>query len=336
MRVKNPSKKRTFSRWLIGLFLVFTNYFHPLNAELWEELTEEQFHAIREEVQEAIREAEKFSRERKYAEALRLLFDAMYKEERTWFSPPYSPDASDAKIKLEKTLIHKDQSPLMQVFRDPDLPLQEKRRYISELRELADKASRENLDSDQVLFRGKYRGTLVQLMLSPKLSRGEKFDVLFWIESMIRKEYTSEAQQIHIRNEINRLRREADQKFREQRYVDAFALLTDAIQKAYDIELSGNDQISLSQQKIDMVKSFVQLDESPLMQFFKSWWDWGKDKEGVWDELKIFAKQSRTLTDTVMLQGKVYQGTLVQIMSHPQVSWPTKLLILDHLEDMIK
>ena len=159
MNVKNNSRIRGLYLFLIVLCMVFTAHVNVLNAGwLFGKLTEERKHAIKEEVQDAIRMAETLSKEKKYDEALRLLFDAMYKEDRTQLLIALDSDekfpmvAADEIIKLEKSLIYEDQSPLMQLFRDPDFPLEEKLAYISELRVLATKW---RLNREKVLFRGK-------------------------------------------------------------------------------------------------------------------------------------------------------------------------------------
>jgi hypothetical protein len=272
--------------------------------------------------------AEKLSNEGKYTDALRVLFDAMYREQRIGLST----DAAHEITKIEQYLIHEDQSPLMQFFRDPDFPIQEKREYISELRALA---KRQVQDNEKILFQGKYHGPLVQLMTSRKLTLGEKFDVLIEIEHAIQTEYTPEVQREQTLEKIVQLQTLAAQKLGEKHFVEAFILLTEAQKKQDDILFYRlNDP--LDNQITQSITFFIQSDESSLMKLFKNPKISSTEKKELLSELKMFAKHSPTVTDKVLLRRKEYDGTLVQLMSNPKVSWLIKLDVLWHIEKTVE
>lgn len=284
--------------------------------------------AIREEVQDAIRQAETLKQEGKYAEALRLLFDAMYKEQRVYplSPPPYSPYAAETLITLEQSLIHEDPSPLLQYFRDSDVPIEQKLAYIRELRTYVWQTGQ---DGEEITLDGKkYRGTLVQLLHSRKLSTEEKIDVLFWIDEMVREQYTSEIQRQQIQQDIARLREMAEQKFQDRQYVEAFVLHEEAIRKT---EIIRDNKMGLFEESAHMIEVFFESDESPLMQLFKSQQIPAETKQRLVAEIR---RQLSPGTKTLFFEGKEYDGPLVQIFSHPKISGTLKLSILDRMEIM--
>ena len=156
-----------------------------LHGELFlQELTEDQKQAIKEEIQEAIQEAQKLSDEEKYADVLRLLFDAMYQEYKL-FPSRSSPSAGEEKIKLEQSLLHQDQSSLIQTFRDPDFSLEKKLDYISELRKFVIQKGKD--ETTVVLDGKKYEGTLVQILNHPKIAGSTKYIILIHLKKLIKK-----------------------------------------------------------------------------------------------------------------------------------------------------
>jgi len=213
----------------------------------------------------------------------------------------------------------------MQLFRDPDFPLEEKLAYISELRVLATKW---RLNREKVLFRGKYNGTLVQLMTSPRLNQGEKFDVLYWIQSTIQKEYTSAAQRNQIKKDIAQLQTLADQKLREHQYVEVFLLLSEVEQKLRDSLLYA--QYTTYQQVDQCIEGYLQADESPLMTLLKNPAIPITKRKEVLAEVRF-----STSLDNVPIQEK-YHGPLVQIFSDPKISETIKTYILGLIVEMMK
>jgi hypothetical protein len=147
--------------------------------------------------------------------------------------------------------------------------------------------------------------------------------------------YTSTAQRNRIKEEIAQLQRSADQKLREHQYIDVFLLLSEAEQKLVDGLFYAQDHTTYKQ--VDRsVELYVQSDESSLMKLFKNPGISVTERENVLTDLKIIAKRSRIPTDTLLLRGKKYDGTLIQIMSNPKVSWLIKLDILRYFEKQIQ
>ena len=337
------SEKKVLLGVYMGLSIIFFGILLiilPARAEFGKRLTQEQRHVIREEIQEAVRMAQELSTTGKYDEALRLLFDTMYKEHRNQLLVALYSDegfpitAGDEIIRLEEYLIHEDQSPLMQWFRDPDVSLQEKQECIVELRTFAET---EIEDGTEVLFREKYRGTLIQLMISQKLTSGEKFDVLHRLEYITRTEYTSSAQQEQMLKEIPYWRALAKQKLRDREYVEAFVFLSKALEKHDDTWHLGDnsDSLSLYRQISESVKEFVGVDRSPLMKLFKDRKASVAEKNKALSELHVLIRYAPTAADKVVVLGK-YDGTLVQIISRPDVAGSIKTSILGYLEEMSK
>lgn len=308
-----------------------------LHGELFlQELTEDQKQAIKEEIQEAIQEAQKLSDEEKYADALRLLFDAMYQEYKL-FPEQASPSARSELTKLEQSLLHEDPSPLMEFFRDLDVPLEEKLDVLKQLREFV---AHDGQLEEEELFRGTYGGILVQLLKSPKLDQGEKFDVLHWIDGTIRAEYTLMAQWEQMKEEIIDLRRDAEQKFQAHQYVEAFVLIDEATHKAQDCPLdvlTREGKTALYEQRVHMVTVFLQSGESPLMKRLKSRLISYRKKKQLLNELEeILRKDVTKMPDKIIFQGKEYDGPLLQILRHSKVHWLTKFNILEHMKTLIK
>lgn len=300
-----------------------------------------QQHAIRKDIQDAIRNAEVLAQEGQYADALRLLFDAMYRETHAQLNGAvYSEDqdayeefpitAGQAITKVERLLLYEDQSPLMQYFRDPNVPIDQKQTYIQELRMMVWQGKHE---SEEVVLGGTtYHGTFIQLLMSRKLSEGEKIDVLYWIERIIQEEYTSKAQRQSIREEIARLQNMAEQKLQEHQYVEAFSFLTEATAKVQTLPnlLSREESRDLHKQRVRMVEVFLELDESPLMQLFKSQQIPSRIKRQALSELRTVS------SGKFLFYGEEYTGSIVQIFSNPKIDSSLQLLILGKIETMIE
>lgn len=324
---------------VISLFALFISQTSGLDAGKRDEAIEARIQAVRAEVQEAIRKAENLAAEGKYADALRLLFDMMYKEMNTQFAIAlFSEDlkkyeefpmtAGDAIRNVEMALIRNDYSPLMQYFRDPEVPLQEKLLYIEELRTLA---RQKGQDHEDVVFRGQYRGTLVQLMVTRTLSTGEKIDVLFSLEEAVRDHYTPGDQKQQIRKDITQLQTMAEQKFQEQQYVEAFILIDEAKQKAMKTHMSTD--MNLTSQEVHMEKEFVRKDQSPLMQVFKDRQISTKERQILLIALgETLRNRSQTDPDQLVFLGETYDGIFVRILLHPNISWNMKYYLLKRIE----
>ncbi len=155
------------------------------------QLTDDDIQAIRADVDDARRAARRLSAEGQYIEALRLLFDAMYAEERTRTllafqrGEEFPITAADALFELQEAWIREGADPLLHWFRDPYIPLQEKLTCLQELRRLA-KTKRP--PGEEVVFRGQYRGTLIRLLTDPAFTRDERFDVLDVVEWFVQTE----------------------------------------------------------------------------------------------------------------------------------------------------
>lgn len=300
--------------------------------------TDEQLHAIRAEIRGMIHQAEILNNEGNDIEALRLLFDARYKEQRVQLllgvdgTEQFPSLASEALDQLGTSVFQEDQSSLGHLFRDPEFPIREKRQYIADLRDLAATSVPEG---EQVLFHGKDGGIIVHLMTSPRLSEGEKFHLLWYIETP-----ASATQQERIREEIDQLRREAEQKLQAQQYVEAFLLIEEAQQKADDIllfSLSYEDDLSLSKQSFHMREVFIQSDESPLMQLFKSRLTSSRKKQRALSVLhKIRLQKPPIEMITLLFEGKEYRGHLVHIMSHPKLSDHLKYSLCEEIKTLIE
>lgn len=305
------------------------------NVAFGEGLSEEQIHALCEEIRTNIRLAQDLRNDGKYDEALRVLYDTMYNTHRaqlliSLYSDEKLPTTASQEIgKLEEFLIREDPSPLLQRFRDPNVSLQEKQEMISELRDLAEKTIR---NPEGVCFRGQYHGTLVQLMISRKISVEEKWSLLFWVENTIRREYTSQAQQEQLKEEMLSLLALAKQKLSEQRYVEAFVLLEKATQRWQDIWHTGGSD-TLSEQSVQIREEYIASDMTPLMRFFRDPTVPIADKKRALSELKDLIRNPPADSGTVRILGK-YDGTLVQIITHPEVDGTTKFSLLGRIERM--
>jgi hypothetical protein len=99
-------------------------------------------------------------------------------------------------------VLRDDSGPLGQFLRDPDIPLQEKLDYVKELRTI----STWGAWGQEVTIKGnKYSGLFIQVLTSRKISQEEKLDLLFWIENLIREEYTSATQKQQMGDDIAQL-----------------------------------------------------------------------------------------------------------------------------------
>ena len=322
---------------VMGVVFGFSGCSSVLRADSRDTLTEERKLSVQRELREAINKAEEQADERNYIEAFRLLFDAAYMERRTRFTLTLQgdemfplPNVDQAIIALEHVLIHEEQSPLLQRLRDPDVPIQERLADIDALRSLASGQKTEDR-SRHIL--DKYDGTLVHLMTSHKLSPSEKLSILWWIERRVQTNYVSPAQHASIGEEIARLLREANQQFQARQYVQAFVLLAEATQNARDIDLSGENDRSFRQQRVDLFRTFVLMDKSSLMQVFKDQEFSIKSKEALLHALQeMVMTRSQLKGETLTIKGKHYDGALVQILGHPQIGWDIKHMILGNIE----
>ncbi len=298
-------------------------------------LTEDDIQAIRTDVDDARREARRLSAEGQYIEALRLLFDAMYSEERTRTllafqrGEEFPITAAGALLDLQETWIREGTDPLLHWFRDPYIPLQEKLTCLQELRCLA---TTKRTPGEDVVFRGQYRGALIRLLTDPAFTRDEKFDVLDVVEWLVQTRYTSTAQQDQIKEEILQIRQEAEQRFLEKQYVEAFVLLSDADRKAQASGLArfpGDDHDDLIAQEVRLMKAFVHADESPLMHAFKD-----RQRSIGKRQFLLYVLQYTPLPDTaaITLQGETYTGTLVQLLAHSDIDRLLKYSILGNIE----
>jgi hypothetical protein len=290
-------------------------------------------------IEDMLNEAQNMADNGQYAEALRMVYDAQYQEERGLlshamtsddlsFDPPKT-EASSAGIQLIRSLIHIIDSPLMQRFRDPEVPIQEKRADINALRMFV---LQERQNEEDVVFQDTYRGPFIQLLANRLLSAEEKLDVLFWIEATLQDRYTSESQKQRIRNDIIQLQKLADQRLQEHQYVEAFILMTEAKQKAFDIDFSGVD--SLSKQFAHMYDVLLQADQSPLIDVFNDPQMPPEEKHQVWSAL--WSHTASHKEEAFVFEGTTYNGLLVQVLSHSKIDEMTKLSILKKIERMIK
>lgn len=334
------SEKKTQFEVCIGcsiIFFVVLLIILPARAEFGKRLTKEQQEAVRQEIQEAVRTAQNLSHDGKYDEALRLLYDTMYQEHRIQMTLAFYGDeklpviAAHAIGEIEQRLVHEDSSPLMQLFRDPEFSLQQKQEYISQLGAFVEKPIQ---DDAGPVFLGQYRGTLVQLMSSRRLSPEEKSSTLAGIEYIIRTAYTSSAQQEQMKEEMMHFRALAEQKFRERQYVEAFVFLSEAVNLHNDI-WHLEDSEPPDKQVAQSIKDYVGLDKSPLMKLFKDRKASVIEKQQALSELKALIRYTPTATNRVLVLGK-YDGPLVQIMSHPTIKGYIKYSILQYIEDMSK
>lgn len=309
--------------------------------------------AVRKDVKSMIRQAKTLAKEGKYAEALRILFDAMDKEERMRMFLLWNSEEALHKnpedlfpftvygeiTNLEESLIHEDPSPLMQWFRDPDVPFPEKRACFDELRDLAAKPLQ---DDEKVLFRGQYQGTLVRLMTSRLLTQPEKFDVLGWIHRTIQNTYSVSSleqeqqdrlREEQIREEITQLQTLAEHQLNNQQYIEAFLLFSEARQKLWE-NLDDARNCSLCQQVEHSINNslsrFVLMDEGPLMQVLKDPATSVFDKRDILDAVQELGYESHPqLTETIRIGENEYEGgTLVHILSNPKIDEQTRISLV--------
>jgi hypothetical protein len=338
--MKNTRKTCFFHILLIGLLLGFSGCTEGVRAESEAILTEAQKSSIQRDIRKTLDKAKERARERDYIEAFRLLFDAAYTERRARFALILQgdeafplPDVDKAIIALEEYLIHEEQSPFMQWFRDPDVPIKEKLETITELQHIA---SGKATEGEIRHVRERDAVPLIELISTARLSSSEKFNILWWIEKTIQTEYVSPMQQEHIGEDIARLLGDANQQFQAQQYVNAFVLLTKATQNARDIQLSSKDDRSLRQQRVDLFRTFVFVDKSSLMQVFKDQGIPIKNKEAFVHVLQeMVMTRSRLRGETLMIDDENYDGALVQILSHPDIGWDVKHMILGNIEEGI-
>ncbi len=341
--------KRTSQHWILGIGLLFVVVWMP--AAVWGATSavqiEARMQAARAEVQDAIRQAGLLADAGQYAEALRLLFDALSTEQETQLMLAVLSEAAGgrdldelfpitagkAMKQLERRVIHEDQSPLMRWFRTPDIPLREKFATLAALRALATERGQTGSD---VPFLGQYRGTLVQLMRSPVLDGGEKRDFARELRYAIQTEYTSGEEQDRMREAIVLLRDEAEQAFQTRQYVEALVLISDAGRQARKMRLfaiSRQEDDSLTELEIRIEKTLVAEDDSPLMQAFKNRDIPTRTRQFmVYDLKNMLGAFQRGTKNTITLDGTTYTGTLVDVLTHPDIDWLTKDGILNNIE----
>jgi hypothetical protein len=242
--------------------------------------------------------------------------------------------------KLEESLIHEDPSPLMQWFRNPDVPLPEKRVCLDELQDLAEKPGQEE---GMLIFRGKrYQGTLVRLMTSDLLTQPEKLDVLGWIQRTIRNTYSvssleqeqqDQLREERIREEIMHVCALAEHQLNNQRYLEAFLLFSEARQKLWE-NLDDARNCSLCQQVDHRINNslsrFVLMDEGPLMQVLKDPATSVFEKRDILNaSQEVGYEPHPQLTETIHIGENEYEGgALVQILSNPKIDEQTRISLV--------
>lgn len=293
-------------------------------------------HVLRTEIQRSIQEAQVLRAEGQYAEALGLLVDALYKEHRlrkllmSQGEQDLPNTVSDALGELRTFLIHQEPSPLMQMFRNPDIPVEERLAYLAELREFV---STDGHGEDIIVLGGNtYHDPFVHILMSRTLPEGAKLDLLHSLELAITSTYVSENQKHHIKEEITQLQRLAAQQFQEKQYLEAFILLTEAKDKVFTLN-GGVDPMTVLQQDQQMIEDFLRTDESPLMQLFRDPRISSEKKLQVLSELR---KQLSSKKKEFLFEGKGYTGQLVQILFHSEISDTTRLAIWEKIKRMVK
>lgn len=297
--------------------------------------TDDQLHTIQADIQHMIRDSETLQQEEKPIEAIRVLFDAMYTEQRTQLllgvdgTKQFPSVASHALDQLGTSLFEEDQSLLGQRFRDPDFSIQKKQQYIADLRAFVGTRRQHGEES---LFHGHDGGIFLQLMTTPRLSDGEKFHLLWYIPTPV-----SAAQQGRIQENIGQLREDAERKLNDHQYVDAFLAIENAEQHANDLHLfsiSPEDDRSLTSQSVEMRAIFLRTDTSPLMQFFKSRLISSEKKQRALSALHdIRLQEHHGEMHTLRFEGEEFTGPLVHIMSHPKLSDRLKSSILRGIQE---
>jgi hypothetical protein len=172
-------------------------------------------------------------------------------------------------------------------------------------------------------------------MTSPKLDLEEKIDVLDRLRFIMQTEYISATQQDQILAEITRLRKDAERAFQAQQYVDAFVLIDEADRHARRMRLelvSRQEHRGLGKQIGHMIKTFVYTDEGPLMQVFKDRTIPTRKRQLLLYDLWQMIGPLKSGPESIVLDGKTYNGTFVDILTHPQIDWGIKdtfLVIID-------
>ncbi len=322
----------------LGLLLCVTLVVPRLLATPGSAELEERARAVQQAVQQAIPQADTLWQAGQYAEAFRLLFDALATEQRTrqflilasepgleqdWLDR-FPLTADSALTTLEHRLIREDDSPVLHWFRDPAVPVEEKLKTLNELFGLA---ASDWPDPDRVQFQGTYQGALVHLMASPRLRLGEKTDILDALRDAVQTEYTGATQHDRILAEIRRLRAEAEQKVQAQQYVEAFVLIDEAEQKAREIKLylvSRQEDEELGKQRAFMYDTFIETDVSPLMQMFKNTKIPTRKRQLFIHDLRERVGELAQLPGSLRLAGQTYTGTFVDLLTHPHIDWLTK------------
>ncbi len=137
----------------------------------------------------------------------------------------------------------------------------------------------------------------------------------------------------HDVKEIAWLREEARRQCQANQYLDAIIFLDDAVQTTREkrvLLISSHEDGSLKQQREQTCKTFVRLDESPLMCLFKDHSTPIRTRQLLLYALQYYQWKalSEPGAEAIVYEGKTYKGPLVDLLTHPRIRWLTKNYIL--------
>ncbi len=309
----------------IILLNLFINSISYADQGTFQITSESQKKEIGEQIREATDLAKKRLRENRLTDSLKILFDANKMERKAGIRKTAGYEI----YKISLSLIHKDPGPLMKLLRNPDIPLQEKIKIFSELREIAGSDRKDN----EIPFRGKYSGNLVQIIKSPKLTAEQKYEILQPIEHIAIDEYLSKEQKDKIKETVSQMVTLADRMFREKKYGDAFRIMGDSVKMEGEARI-GSEAGTAFYQLTESLLLIASQDDSPLMKHLRNEHVSLREKKKIFSELEELAERSIVNGDSIISKRK-YNGTLVKIMNSKKLSTEEKIYILDDVKEII-
>ncbi|MCP4395933.1 MAG: hypothetical protein GY801_01285 [bacterium] len=121
-------------------------------------------------------------------------------------------------------------------------------------------------------------------------------------------------------------------------YVEASVTIDEASRKAHKIELPSEVYHRLIHLESSIQDQFVHVDESSLMQVFKNRQIPIKQRQALLYAFQVML-YTRSLHDReiLVIDGVEYDGALVQMFTHPQISWwYREFLVITIEEDILK
>jgi len=284
----------------------------------------EQKREVQYRVNNSIQMAEKLTAEGKLSEALRILYDAAKEEKITHLSG----EAQYKIYQMIQSLIHEDNSPLMQRLRDTTIPVSEKNALLLRLNDLV---SQKDFLKKSSFENRIFAGPLIKLLTSPQLIIEEKQQIVRQITLDVRKEYISEEQKRQISQEILQQLTLSEQHFKEAQYAIAFRAVLDASKKALEAGIVSQTS-DYYHEYLDWLA--IKEPSSLMMELRNTRISWQK-------KLELFRSLERMVEDskTTVLQESLQEyreSPLIELMNSSLLQIHEKRQILLYVEEVIQ